>query len=244
MTRRGGIEWHAPPGFRRIESYRAAIPRWLGRDDDRLVPFAPLLDRLLEDYGPRDTIAALDVVELGPGRRVRFAECMSEGDRAGRFRCVGLPEFASPLTPYAFEDVNAFLAKQPKRSIDLVVSRFVLEPGSFHPLALLRSSGWRKLAVRGKDPTVLRTIPGTDAYLETTADRLQRVLRPDGRIIAMVVDRRRCERWLGSEAVTRRFDVVERRAIGWRMGRFVLRHATERGTDESREGNAGGETKT
>lgn len=238
MTRGGGIEWNAPPDLRRIESYRPAVARWLGRDDARLVPFGPLLDRLLEDYGPREALDALDVLELGPGRRIRFAECMTEAPHAGEFHCVGLPKFACALECYEFEDLNAYLAKRPRRSVDLAVSRFVLEPGSFHPLALLRSTGWRRLAMRGKDPSVLRTIPGTDEYLEILTDRLHRVMKPNGRIVAMVVDRKRCERWLGSEAVARRFDVVERRAIGSRMGRFVLQVSSEerQGARNAREG--------
>ncbi len=213
-------DWTAEPGIRSARDYADVVPAWLGQNDRALAPFAPILAELLRLHGDRRALDGLDVVELGPGRRTRLSEKLS--DSVGEsFACVGLPRFRTRLDAYRFEDINAFLDELEPSSLDLVVSRFVLEENSFHPLTLLRSSAFRSLVARGRNATVMKDLPGSAAYLELTAERLARVVRPSGYVVGYVVDRRRAERFL--EAASDAFETITRTRIGWRMGLFTLR---------------------
>lgn len=213
--------WSESPVGRHDRDYVGSIPRWLGIDDKALVPFAPLVDLLLAQNGSRETLQGLQLVELGPGRRTALSAHLTTllGDH---FTCVGLPRFGSDLASYRFEDINAYLARRKRASIDIALSRHVLEENSFHPLTLLRSPAFRTLLRRGKSEEVMRQLPGSRSYLARTMRELARTIRPGGKVIGMVVDRRRAD-CIFEEATQRDFEVVVREAIGRRRGRFVLR---------------------
>jgi len=220
VTRASESAWERDATWTRSDS-REAVRAWSGDDDRRLHPFGPLIRELATHLGPMAELRGRRVIELGPGRRTALAERLT-AELGERFTCVGLPRFCTTLRSYRFEDVNTWLARAPAHTADVVVSRYVLETNSYHPLALLRSRAFWGLVRRGPREEVWREIPGSPAYLRRTLRELGRVVARGGLVIAMVVDRRRTDSLL-EDAPKERFEVLARKALDGRRGIFTLR---------------------
>jgi len=186
-----------------------------------MVDFAPIIAELYTNFGDVSTLSKLNILELGPGRKINLAKKIGSLELAKQFQCVGLPKRKTGLGYYIHRDINEYLSSLKNRSLDLIYSRFVMEENSFHPLALLHSSAFWRMIIKGKKRETLLQLPGSLDYIHSTYELISKKLRPGGVVVSMLVDRYRCG--FVEKKMQRHFQVLNRLALGGRMGLLTLK---------------------
>lgn len=215
------MDWSDMAGKSQEKDFLKDINDWLDGPSENLKDFAPILWAIFNKYPNLDSIQNKRVLELGTGRKTALAEFFENKLGQDFFQCVSLPRFKTNLSSYCFEDINEFLERKKKKSLDIIYGRFLLEENSYHPISLLFSKQFGNMVVKGRKQEVMKKLPGSKEYLAETCRLAARALKPGGMLISMTIDRSKaaCE---NTDNLPKQMILKKKIAIGSRMGLIIM----------------------
>jgi len=214
------MDWEVNIQKQKEFDFISGIPSWFQPIPGNIQKFAPLLAEFGKYYS-KIKFQKLNILELGPGIKIQLAQFLLAKFSPLQLSCVGIPKYYRSLSYYKRKDINKYLLSLPDCSLDVVYSRFVLEEFSYHPLSLFFSSTFWKLFLSCNNSNMKEKLPGSYEYWLRTYQILGKKLKPNGRIISMLVDRNRAVD-LTVDKIIRYFKIETCLAIGSRKGLFTL----------------------
>jgi hypothetical protein len=215
------MNWQKLSSKQKAVDFIPDIPSWIPALPSSVQRFAPVLAEINKFYSKK-RFQELNILELGPGINIQFAQFLRASFPSLQLCCVGIPKYSLSRPYHINKDINRYLLSLPDQSLDLVYSRFVLEVYSFHPVALIFSRAFLRLLRYGAKPHLMEQMPGSYEYWSHTYQILGKKLKTDGRIISMIVDRNKVID-VAEKKIAHLFKLETCIAAGPRVGVFTLR---------------------